>query len=520
MFRVALLASPMADTPPATTSDEQNGSAVKRVGLILGPLAFLIIWAMPTLGGMSIESQRVAAVAALMAIWWITEAIPIPATSLLPIVLFPSMRIMSAKEATAPFANHLIFLFLGGFMIAIAMQRWNLHRRIALLIIKYVGFSPSRLVLGFMIATGVLSAFVSNTATAVMMVPIGVAIIIQATDEITSLKLEVPEKSVDNFGLNLMLGIAYAASIGGIATIIGTPPNTVLVGFLNTNYGYEISFIGWMMVGAPLAVIFIPLAWFWLTRVANPMKGLELPNSDEIIKEELAKLGKMSRGERYTLIVFAVTAICWILRGFADEWFPITDMISDSTIAIAGAVALFVIPVNWKRGEFVLTWEAATKLPWGVLILFGGGLSLAEGFKISGLTEWTVHQVDFLAGMPIIVMIFGIAMLVTFLTELTSNTATTTLLMPVLAGVAIGLGQSPLLLLAPAAMSASCAFMLPVATPPNAIVFGSGKVRIPDMMRSGFALNIMGVFLITTLAYLVLVPVFGIVIGELPEWAR
>lgn len=506
--------------PTSTEPDYPNAGAVKRLGLWLGPLAFLVILLAPPLSGMSAESQRVAAIAAWMAIWWITEAIPIPATSLLPIVLFPSLQIMSAGKATAPYANHLIFLFMGGFMIAIAMQRWNLHRRIALLIIKYIGFSPNRMVLGFMIATAVLSAFVSNTATAVMMVPIGIAIITQAADEVASLQLDTPAKAMDNFGLNLMLGIAYAASIGGIATIIGTPPNTVLVSYLNTTYGQEISFVDWMMVGVPLAVIFVPLAWFWLTHVANPMKGLELPNSDEIIKLELSKLGPMSRGERITLVIFAITAISWILRGFVDDWLPVTAMVADSTIAIAGAVVLFMIPVDHKRGEFVLTWDAAVKLPWGVLVLFGGGLSLAEGFEVSGLSEWTVHQVDFLAGMPIIVMILGIALLVTFLTELTSNTATATLLMPVLAGVAIGLGENPLLLLAPAAMSASCAFMLPVATPPNAIVFGSGKVTIPDMIKSGFALNVMGVIIITTLAYFVLVPVFGIVLGETPAWVK
>lgn len=512
----------------SSTSDSSNdptASAIKRIGLILGPILFLLILLVPTPAGMSADAQKVAAITTLMACWWITEAIPIPVTSLLPIVLFPSLEVMPAKDATEPFANHLIFLFMGGFMIAIAMQRWNLHRRIALLIIKTIGFSPNRLVLGFMVATAVLSAFVSNTATAVMMMPIGLAIITQATEEITALNLDVPEKALRAFGVNLMLGIAYAASIGGIATIIGTPPNTVLANYMESAYGYEISFVKWMMVGVPLAVLFVPLAWFWLTQVANKMKGLELPNSDDLIKDELVKLGPMGRGEFYTLIVFATTATAWIVRGFLDELlhaelYGHIDMITDSTIAMAGAIALFLIPVDWKKREFVLTWEWATRLPWGVLILFGGGLSLAAGFEVSGLSAWTVDQVSFLSGMPVIVLIMGLALLVTFLTELTSNTATTNLLMPVLGGVAIGLGESPLLLLAPAAISASCAFMLPVATPPNAIVFGSGKLAIPDMMKSGLALNIMGVFLVTLLTYLVLIPVFGIVVGELPEWAK
>ncbi|WP_269541912.1 SLC13 family permease [Cerasicoccus fimbriatus] len=502
-----------------------SASLRRRLGLIAGPLAFFILLLIPTPEGMSADGQKVAAIAALMAIWWVTEAIPIPATSLLPIALFPTLKIMSAADATAPFANHLIFLFMGGFMIAIAMQRWNLHRRIALLIIKLIGFSPSRLVLGFMVATAVLSAFVSNTATAVMMMPIGVAIISQATEEIAALKIDVPEKAMNAFGINLMLGIAYAASIGGIATIIGTPPNTVLANYLQSTYGYEITFGKWLMVGGPLVIIFIPLTWLWLTKVANSMKGLELPNSDGIIKDELAKLGGLSKGERYTLIVFVLTAVAWIVRGFLNDLLPPEiyehiSFVSDSTIAMAGAIALFCIPVDLKKCEFVLTWEAAAKLPWGVLVLFGGGLSLAAGFKESGLSAWTIDQVSFLQGMPVIVLIFGLCLLVTFLTELTSNTATTNLLMPVLGGVAIGLGESPLLLLAPAAISASCAFMLPVATPPNAIVFGSGRLTIPDMMKSGFALNVMGVFLVTTLVYFILVPVFGIVIGELPEWVK
>lgn len=457
---------------------------------------------------------------ALMAIWWMTEAIPIPVTSLLPIALFPAMQVMSAAEATAPYANHLIFLFMGGFMIAIAMQRWGLHRRIALLIIDFVGFSPSRLVLGFMIATAVLSAFVSNTATAVMMMPIGLAIISQATEEMTSLDPDVSSRAINAFGTNLMLGIAYAASIGGIATIIGTPPNTVLAGYLSTTYGYEISFLKWMAVGVPLALIFLPLVWLWLIYGANPMKGLVLPNSDSIIREELAKMGPMMHGERYTLMVFVAACLLWIFRGLLTNWLPALDMVKDSTIAIAAAVALFLIPVNRQKREFVLDWESASKLPWAVLVLFGGGLSLASACKVSGLSVWTIDQVAILEGMPIIFMILGLAALVTFLTEMTSNTATTTLLMPVLAGLAVGIGESPLLLMAPAAMSASCAFMLPVATPPNAIIFGSGKVTIPSMMKAGFVLNLLGMCLISLLAYFVLVPVFGIVLGEVPVWAE
>ncbi|GHB92435.1 SLC13 family permease [Cerasicoccus arenae] len=504
----------------ASSSTTESAGLRQRIGLILGPALFLLILLIPTPGGMSVDGQRVAAVAVLMAVWWISEAIPIPATSLLPIVLFPALRVLSAPQTTANYAYHLIFLFMGGFMIALAMQRWNLHRRIALFIIRYIGFSPGRLVLGFMVATGALSAFVSNTATAVMMMPIALAIITQAKDEIDSMHLNVPVKALDAFGVNMMLGIAYAASIGGIATLIGTPPNTVLAAYLANTYHYEISFVKWMIVGVPLAVIFIPLTWLWLTRIANPMKGLELPNSDGIIRDELSKLGPMGKGERWTLIIFLSTALAWITRAWVVNWFPVLNMINDASIAMAGAIALFLIPTNFGKREFVLNWEWANKLPWGVLVLFGGGLALAQGFDVSGLAAWTVDQLQFLSSMPIIIIILGLTALVTFLTEMTSNTATTTLLMPVLAGLAIGMGQSPLLLLAPAAISASCAFMLPVATPPNAIVFGSGKVTIPEMVRSGFALNVMGIFLVTLLTYLILIPVFGIVLGELPEWAK
>ncbi|WP_269526904.1 SLC13 family permease [Coraliomargarita parva] len=505
-----------------TPAESQNTNAYlrQRIGLILGPVLFLVLLLMPSPEGMSAEAQRVAAVAGLMATWWISEAIPIPATSLLPIALFPLLGIMPTPKATIPYANHLIFLFMGGFIIALSMQRWNLHQRIALHVIHAVGFSPNRLVFGFMLATGSLSAFVSNTATAIMMMPIGMAVMSEASSAVQLSGNEQARQASAALGTNLMLGIAYAASIGGLATLIGTPPNTVLAGYLGKTYGYEISFAKWMLVGAPLACLFIPLCWLWLTRFANPMKGLVLPNSREIIEEELQKLGKMSKGERWASIVFGLTALSWIFRPQIAQVFPRPEMIKDATIAMGGAIALFMIPVDWKRLEFVMNWQWAAKLPWGVLTLFGGGLALAQGFDASGLAEWTIDQVQVLESLPILFVIMGIALMVTFLTELTSNTATSTLLMPVLAGIAIGLGQNPLLLLAPAAISASCAFMLPVATPPNAIIFGSGQVTIPQMMRSGFGLNLIGVFLVTTITYLCLIPAFDIVLGELPQWAR
>ncbi|MBC2595387.1 DASS family sodium-coupled anion symporter [Ruficoccus amylovorans] len=492
----------------------------QRVGLIFGPAAFLLILFMPTPEGMSVEAQRVAAVTFLMATWWISEAIPIPATSLLPIVLFPALGVMPTAEATEPYASHLIFLYMGGFIIALAMQRWDLHRRIALHVIRTVGFSPGRLVLGFMVATALLSAFVSNTATTVMMLPIGMAVITQVTEELLRNGREDARAAMSPLALNLMLGIAYAASIGGIATLIGTPPNTVLASYLSKTYGYEITFTQWLKVGVPLTVLFLPLAWLWLTRVSNRMPRLELPNAGNIITEELKKMGAMSKAERWTSVVFVCTALGWIFRPQLAHLFPDPAMLTDASVAMAGALLLFVLPVNYRKRLFVMDWEWAAKLPWGVLILFGGGLSMANAFGSSGLAAWIVGHVNMLGNLPLFAIVVGVTVLVIFLTEFTSNTATSTMLMPLLGGIALGIGENPLLLLAPAAIAASCAFMLPVATPPNAIVFGSGYVRIPDMVRCGFGLNLIAIVLIPIILYFVLVPLFGIVLGEVPAWAQ
>ncbi|PLX69407.1 MAG: anion transporter [Denitrovibrio sp.] len=494
----------------------------QKIGLILGPVLFILMLIVPTPGGMEPVAQKMAAVAFLMATWWMCESIPIPATSLLPLALFPLLGIMHTKKAAAPYASHLIFLFMGGFIIALSMQRWNLHKRIAMNIVKVVGFSPSRLIFGFMAATAVLSAFVSNTATTVMMMPIGLAIVHHVVEEGTKEGLDKdidfsPEKFA--FGLNLMLGIAYAASIGGIATLIGTPPNTVLAGYLNKTYGYEITFASWLMVGVPLVLVFLPLCWLWLTRVANPMKLKKVPCGKELIGAELKKMGSMVPGEKWTLVVFTLTALGWIFRKKLGFMFADPKLITDATIAMTGALLLFMIPINMKKNQFVMDWHWASKLPWGVLILFGGGLSMAAGFKTSKLAEWIGSQVSLLEHAPIIVLIFAVATLIIFLTELTSNTATSAMVMPILSAVAIGLGQNPLLLVVPAAIAASCAFMLPVATPPNAIVFGSGYVTIPQMVKSGIGLNIIGIILTVAITYLIVFPVFGIEINVLPVWA-
>jgi sodium-dependent dicarboxylate transporter 2/3/5 len=495
----------------------------QRVGLFLGPALFILMLLAPTPAGMEVVAQKMAAVALLMATWWMCESIPIPATSLLPIALFPLMGIMHTKAATAPYASHLIFLFMGGFIIALSMQRWNLHRRIAMNIVRAVGFSPGRLIFGFMAATAVLSAFVSNTATTVMMMPIGLAIITHVIEEG---KKEGLDKEIDfspekfAFGLNLMLGIAYSASIGGMATLIGTPPNTVLAGYLQKTYGYEITFAAWLKVGVPLVVIMLPICWLWLTKVANPMKLTKVPGGRDLIQAELRKMGSMNAGERWTALVFGLTALGWIFRKQLGFLFGDPKLVTDAAIAMTGALVLFLIPISLKRNKFVMDWHWATKMPWGVLILFGGGLAMAAGFKATKLADWIGSQVSLLDQAPVLVLIIAVATLIIFLTELTSNTATTAMVMPILAAVAVGLGQNPLLLVVPAAIAASCAFMLPVATPPNAIVFGSGYVTIPQMAKSGFGLNVIGIVITVAISYILVIPMFDIVINELPLWVQ
>lgn len=493
----------------------------QRIGLILGPVLFIVMLLFPAPEGMAPVAQKMAAVALLMATWWLSEAIPIPATSLLPVAMFPLLGIMHTKKATAPYASHLIFLFMGGFIIALSMQRWNLHRRIAMTIVNLIGFSPGRLIFGFMVATAALSAFVSNTATAVMMMPIGLAII---SHVIVEGKKEGLDKEIDfsadkfAFGLNLMLGIAYAASIGGMATLIGTPPNTVLAAYLNKTYGYEITFAQWLVVGVPLVLVFLPMCWFYLTRIANPMKLKKVPGGSDLIRKQLDDMGKMNSGERWTALVFGLTALGWIFSKQLSFLFMDPSLVTDATIAMTGALVLFLIPVDLKHNQFVMNWDWAVKMPWGVLILFGGGLAMADGFKETKLADWIGSQVSLLDTAPILVLIIAVTTLIIFLTELTSNTATAAMVMPILSAVAVGLGQNPLLLLIPAAIAASCAFMLPVATPPNAIVFGSGYVTIPQMARSGIGLNLIGIVLITILVYALVIPGFHIELNSLPSW--
>jgi len=462
------------------------------VSLFLGPAVCLALTLLPQPEGMAVEAQRLGGVAAWMAIWWIGEAVPIPATALLPIALFPVLHIMPPADVTVSYGHHLIYLFMGGFMIAVTMERWSLHRRIALHIIRRVGAGPTRLVLGFMLATALLSMWISNTATAMLMVTIGLAV----------LKQLLPGDGYQTAPLStaLMLGIAYSASIGGVATLIGTPPNAILAGVLYQNYGVDLSFTDWMRFALPLSIVMLLLTWFYLTRIAFPVHRSQLPEAAAHIKQELANLGAMSVPEKRVAWVFGSVALLWISRGLVN-WTPLQG-IDDSTIAIAGALSLFVIPADWGQRTFLLDWQTAVRIPWDIIILFGGGFALAAGFSSTGLTTWLAEQLHVLQGVPTVWIILSVGLLVIFLTEVTSNTATASLMLPVLGALSEAIQLPPMVLMATATLCASFAFMLPVATPPNAIVFSSRCVHIPQMARAGFWLNIMGVIFVTAIVYL------------------
>jgi len=482
--------------------DESGMSRVQWAGLLGGGIAFAVLLLLPAPGGLSPEGWRTAAVGVLMAVWWMTEAIPIPATALVPLVAFPFLGVLEMSGAAEPYANELIFLFMGGFLLAFTIERWGLHKRIALGIISAVGTGPRKLILGFMLATAFLSMWISNTATTAMMLPIGLAVgqIFRRADH------EGPYE----FGIALMLGTAYGASIGGVATIIGTPPNAVLAGAADELLGVTIGFVQWMTVGVPLTVVLLPVAWLLLVGVLYP-PGEVAGDAERIIQEERRSLGPPSRGEKIVGAVFVLTAAAWIMRSpkvLGAFTIPgiqsFAPSVGDATIAMAAALLLFVLPVDRKRGIFALDWETARKIPWGVLVLFGGGLSLARAMDRSGLAEWIGASVAALGDVPAVVLVGAVAALFVFLTEITSNTATSTMAMPVMAGVAAGLGFAPVTLMATAALAASMAFMLPVATPPNAIVFGSEYLTIPQMAKAGIWMNMLSIAAVTTAATLLI----------------
>jgi len=500
------------------STEPDRASVLGWVGRLGAPILAVAVYALlpGSDAGMSPAARATAAVAALMAVLWLTEGLPLAVTALLPIVLFPLFGVLEIGKAAAPYAHPFIFLFLGGFLIALAIERWNLHRRIALLTVLAVGTRPARLVGGFMLATAFLSMWISNTATTVMMLPIGLSVIALVSERLGEAagtrEAAGPSGGASggaaNFPVCLMLGIAYAASIGGLGTLVGSPPNLILAGIAKDSFNVEITFAAWLSVGLPVAAVFLVLAWLWLVKVVYPIRIKAIPGGRKLIREELAKLGPMSRGEWSVLAVFVPTAIAWIVREPLSHWtwlaqrVPAVERVHDATIALAGAVLLFVIPADARRGQFVLDWKTATKVPWGVLLLFGGGLSLAAGFEQSGLSAWIGHQVAVFDQLPLVLLVLLTTGTILLLTELTSNTATANVFLPILGAAALGLGLDPMVLLLPAGMAASCAFMMPVATPPNAIVFGSGHVRIGQMVKAGVWLNLIGLAVVTALTFL------------------
>jgi solute carrier family 13 (sodium-dependent dicarboxylate transporter), member 2/3/5 len=481
-------------------------------GLVLAVVVFLILPA-----DLAYNARLTAAVAVLMAVWWMTEAIPIPATALIPLIAFPALgQDIAVDDVGASYGNNIIFLFMGGFILALAMQRWNLHRRIALVTVRAMGTKPGGVVAGFMIATGFLSMWVSNTATAVMMIPIGVSVLtlVVAKDSSNAVRAGSDPASAEvkdaviasNFGTALMLGIAYSASVGSLGTLIGTPPNALLAGYMSQAHGVEIGFGQWMLVGVPLSVVMMVLVWFLLTRVLFKAEIQEIPGGRQLISDELSKLGRMSSGEVRTLVIFVLAAVSWITIPLVFE-----GLISDAGIAMAAALLLFLLPAGAARGVRLLDWDSAVKLPWGVLLLFGGGLALSAQFSGSGLADWIGEQVAGLGGIPVWLLVAVMATAILFLTEITSNTATAATFLPVAGGIALGVGVDPLLLCIPVALAATCAFMLPVATPPNAIAFGSGYVTIGQMIKGGLYLNLFGIVLITLTTLTLGVWAFGLV---------
>jgi sodium-dependent dicarboxylate transporter 2/3/5 len=487
----------------------------RGLGVVLALAVYLFL---PDDAALSETARATAAIVALMAVWWMSEALPLAATSLIPIVALPLFGVLPIADATAPYASPTVFLFMGGFMIALAMQKWNLHKRIALLVMRVIGTQPRQLILGVMVATAFLSMWVSNTATTLMMLPIGISVLaLVARPSAGSAEADggpdsgpvsdmFEDKDTKNFATSLMLSIAFAATIGGLSTLIGSPPNLILAGFAEESLGVTIGFADWMKIGVPLSAVFLVIAWFLLTRVIYPTRLSTVVGGKNVLHAELEKLGPMSRGEWVVLGVFVSAAVLWVSRESLSGSETVTSILpfmanlDDSTIAIGAALALFLIPASRSNGttSMTLDWRTAQAgIPWGVLLLFGGGLSLAKAVQESGLSEYIGTQVGGFSVLPVVLMIAAVSVVILMLTELTSNTATAATFLPVLGGVALGLGIDPMLLLVPAAFAATCSFMLPVGTPPNAIVFGSGYVTMGQMVRAGLWLNAIGVVLIT-----------------------
>ena len=484
----------------------------KNISIVLGPLIFIIILMIPSLGGMSTTAQAALASTLWIAIWWVTEAIPVPVTSLLPMVLYPLTGVMSMRESAAPYANPLIYIFIGGFILALAMEKWNLHRRIALNIISLVGTNMRQLVLGFILATGFLSMWISNTATTVMMLPIALSIASQFKTFQENSEVKIP--GADVFPLALVLSLPYAASIGGMATLVGTPTNLIFIDSVERIYNTSIPFAEWMAVGFPIAIILLLVTWFHLTTIAFKLSNQRVPGSKAIINEELMRLGKMRIEEKWVMTVFGLVAFAWITRSYIIS--PFFPAVNDTIIVLIGSAMLFIIPSGDKNDK-LMDWETALKLPWGVLLLFGGAFSVAAAFAESGLTAWIGDRLGSLGDIPFWLALLIIVLVVNYLTEITQNMATCTLMMPIMAALAGVIDVHPFPLMAATCIASSCAFMLPVATAPNAVVFGSGFLKMKDMVRAGFMLNILSVLVIVLIVYYLLPWAWDIDMISFPE---
>ena len=485
-----------------TDTHHEGRSRHQVVGLLLGPaLAITMVLAGPP-AGLAEPGWFTAAVGVLMAVWWATEAVPIAVTALLPIVLFPLLDVATIQDATAPYSNKVVFLFLGGFVVAFAMQRWNLHKRIALTVLQHVGGNGRSLVGGFMLASAAVSMWVMNTSTTMMMLPIAVSIIGVVHNTVDDLD----DDGRKDFQYALLLGVAYGATIGGMATLIGTAPNAILAGFMEETYGIQINFSSWMLVGLPLSALMLPVAWIVLTRFAFNVDFHTSKEGKSALARMKDDLGPMSRPEKRVAIVFLLMATTWITRPLLVK-VPGLEALDDSAIAIAGAIALFIVPSGEKSDPILLRWQYAEQLPFGVLLLFGGGMSLARSVADTGLAAWIGSSLEVVGSLPLPVIVIIAATMIIFLTELTSNIGTTTTFLPVVGAIAIQSGFDPIAIAVPVTFAASCAFMLPVATPPNAIVFGSGMLTIPKMIRAGMMLNIASIFLVSLVA-LYLAPKF------------
>jgi sodium-dependent dicarboxylate transporter 2/3/5 len=471
----------------------------KKIGLLLGPILFFIVVNLPFFL-ISEKGDAVIAVALWMVIWWITETVNIAVTALLPLILFPLLNVMKIDAVGANYGSPIIFLFFGGFILALALEKVNLHKRIALNIVKFTGTTPNKVVSGFMIATGFMSMWISNTAATVVMLPIAISVIKLLIDDKDGFT-----KGDKNFALSIMLGIAFAANAGGIATVIGTPPNSVLIGLLENQYNIQISFLTWMSFGLPFSIIMIVAVYFVLVKLMFPSKGILFSASANLITDEVEKLGKISKEEKRVLLIFGITVFLWVTRTIINSIFPDLKL-SDTIISLIGAVSLFAIPMNFHKRNFILKWKDTEKLAWGILLLFGGGLALANAMDSSGLVALITDSIA-AGNLNVLVTVSLLIILMLFMTELMSNVALISVLAPVVAGIAIGLNIPILNLLIPVTMASSCAFMLPMATPPNAIVFASGYVKVNQMVKAGIILNLIAVVLLI-LYYQFVIPLF------------